>query len=172
MDQYINLAEKTIEEYIRNGKVIDLPDDLPSEMLEKRAGVFVTIEKKTELRGCIGTFLPTKENIAEEIISNTVASASRDPRFEPIKTNELADLNISVDILSVPALAKKEYLDPKKYGIMVRTNDGRTGLLLPDLEGVITIDQQINIACQKAHINLINDKFEILKFSVERHGKK
>ncbi len=176
MDPYIKLTKQTIETYLKTGKIIMLPADLPAEMINKRAGVFICFKNKKELRGCIGTFLPVYENIAQEIIQNTIAAATQDPRFLPVNGSELKDLKVSIDILSEPQELQDEeinQLDPKKYGAMVKSEDGlRTGLLLPDLEGVETIEEQISIACQKAGINEYTENFTVYKFTVERHEEK
>jgi len=171
MDHYLNLAKKTLENYLKKGKVITPPQDLPSEFNQKRAGCFVSLHTKDgDLRGCIGTYLPTKKNIAEEIINNAIAAACHDPRFLPVTSQELAKLEYSVDILTEPVLINKlTELDPKKFGVLVKTNDGRAGLLLPDLEGVETIDEQLTIACQKANIRWPVEQPQIYKFTVERH---
>ena len=124
---------------------------------------------KKELRGCIGTYLPVRKSIAEEIIHNAVNSASRDPRFPPITIGELPQLKYSIDILSIPEnVIKNDDLDVKKYGLIVSTPDGRRGLLLPDLEGVESIQQQINICKTKAGI-FANEKTNLQRFTVERH---
>jgi AmmeMemoRadiSam system protein A len=170
MDPYINLAKKAINAFIKNKKVIEPPADLPKEITEKKAGAFVCIKKNGDLRGCIGTFLPTKNNLAEEIISNAISSATCDSRFCPIGHGELDGLKVSVDILSKPEQVDSlEKLNPKKYGILVQTDDGRSGLLLPDLEGVDTVEEQISIACQKGNIDLNIDKIYLFRFTVERH---
>jgi len=171
MDQYIKLAQQTIETYLKEGRLIKPPSNLSQEMLKKKAGVFVSLHKKNgDLRGCIGTFLPTQENIAQEIIHNAISAAFRDPRFYPLQEDELKDLEISVDILSEPEPVDSiEKLNAKKYGIIVKADDGRTGLLLPDIEGVDTVDEQILIACQKAGINPFKEKYQIYRFTVERH---
>lgn len=171
MDPYVNLAKKAIETYLKRDQIIGPSKDLPEEMLKKKTGIFVSIHKKDgSLRGCIGTFLPSKENIAQEIIHNAISAAFHDPRFYPIQKNELDDLEISVDVLSKPELIKTiQELDEKKYGIIVKADDGRTGLLLPDIKGVNSVDEQILIACQKAGINLSKDKIQIYRFTVERH---
>jgi len=183
MDPYVRLAILAVETYIKTGEIINPPDDLPQEMIKQKAGVFVSIKKidarkredkidrqEDELRGCIGTFLPTKTNIAREIISNAVSAATCDPRFYPIQKEELKNLKISVDVLSEPeAIRNTKKLDPKKYGVIVRTQDGRSGLLLPNLEGVETVEHQISIACQKAGINLEHDKIFLFRFSVKRY---
>ena len=166
-DVYLKLARATLEGYLNSGKTIDVPDDCPKELREKRAGVFVSYHKGDELRGCIGTFLPIKNNLAEEIISNAIA-ASRDPRFLPITRDELDDLSAKVDILSTPQKTSIKNLDPKKYGVIVKAKDGRTGLLLPDLEGVETVEQQIEICRQKAGI-MPDEEVWLYRFTVERY---
>ena len=155
MDAYTKLAIFTIKEYIKTGKKIDVPKNLPQKMINNRAGVFVSIHKKSndELRGCIGTFLPTKNNIAQEIIDNAISACSSDYRFNPINENELSDLEVSVDVLEKPEpIQGLSSLDPKKYGVIVKSEDGKTGLLLPDLPDVNDPKMQIAIARQKAGI--------------------
>lgn len=167
-DILVELATKVIELLIRRGEVLEEPHPLPDELNIKR-GVFVTIKKRGILRGCIGTFQPTKENIAREIIDNAVSSSTRDPRFPPLSEDELNDITVSVDVLSEPEpINDIDELDPRKYGIIVQTEDGRRGLLLPDLDGVDTIEHQIDITRMKAGISPDED-IEILKFTVERH---
>lgn len=172
MDAYIQLAKQTVETYIKTGEKIKPPADLPKEMLEKKAGVFISLHKKSDhsLRGCIGTFLPTQENIAHEIIENAISSSTADPRFLPVTESEFEDLEVNVDVLSEPERVKdKSGLDPKKYGVIVKTADGRAGLLLPDLDGVNTVEEQISICCQKGGINPSYDKLMFYRFTVERH---
>lgn len=172
IDSYLLLAQKTVEKYVKTGQVISLPKDLPKEMLAKKAGVFVSIHQKDgSLRGCIGTFLPTQDNLAHEIVRNAIESATADPRFSAILAQELPDLVYSVDILSEPEPAEKKDLNPKKYGLIVTAADGRRGLLLPDLEGVETIEQQISICRQKAGI-AETEPVSFLRFRVERHAEK
>jgi AmmeMemoRadiSam system protein A len=163
----VELARATIEKYIKEDKIIAVPKDLPDD-LKKKAGVFVSIHKGSgDLRGCIGTFLPTTNSIAEEIIRNAIEASTRDPRFAPIEESELNDLDISVDVLSEPAsVTDIKELNAKKYGIIVSSR-GRRGLLLPDLEGVDTPAQQISICRQKAWINE-TDPITIEKFEVRR----
>ncbi|HHZ11487.1 MAG TPA: AmmeMemoRadiSam system protein A [Acholeplasmataceae bacterium] len=167
-DDYVRLARESITTYLTRGRTMDVPE-LPKEMLARRAGVFVSLHKGGNLRGCIGTFLPTRKSVAEEIIHNAIAAATEDPRFPPVRKTELDDLDISVDVLSKPVKARKEELDPKKYGVIV-SSGFRRGLLLPDLKGVDTVEKQLKIACEKAGI--FGDDFEIEKFTVERHGEK
>jgi len=172
MDEYVRLAKDTIETYLKTGKVISPPDNLPKEMLANRAGVFVSIHQKDDsLRGCTGTFLPTKENLAQEIIANALASATQDPRFPPVTSAELPSLVYSVDILSKPRPAIRKELDPKRYGLIISTKDGRRGLLLPDIPGVETSEQQLEICCHKAGI-APDEEIKLESFTVERYGEK
>jgi AmmeMemoRadiSam system protein A len=161
----VKLAKETVESYIREGK-IPQPKELTLEM-EKQAGVFVSIHKQGELRGCIGTFEPTKANVAEEIMTNAISSATRDPRFPPIAASELADLEYSVDILTKPEPVKDvSQLNPKKYGVIVESGF-RRGLLLPDLEGVDTVERQIEICRLKAGIPF-DEPVSLYRFEVKR----
>jgi AmmeMemoRadiSam system protein A len=170
MDKYIELAKKTIEEYIRNGKILETPVGLPDEFYSRKSGVFVTIFKNGELSGCIGTYLPVRENIAREIIENAVSACSKDYRFSPIKKSDLGNLKYEVSILSTPQLIEDiEKHDPKKHGLIVRSSEGRAGLLLPDLEGVDTADEQFEICCQKGGIDPEKDNIELYSFTVEKH---
>lgn len=167
MHPLVELAKKTVETYVREGKIIELPDNLTPEMSEK-AGVFVCIKKGEQLRGCIGTFMPTKESIASELISNAIAASTNDPRFERVQENELADLNYTVDVLSSPEKVNSiSELDPKRYGVIV-ISGFRKGLLLPDLEGVDTVEEQLKIAKMKAGI-MPDENVEIYKFEVKRY---
>ena len=160
------LARETVETYAREHKVYK-PRELTPEMKEK-AGVFVSIHKLGGLRGCIGTFEPTRKNVAEEIITNAISSATRDPRFPPITPGELDDLDYSVDVLTKPEpVASKDQLDAKKYGVIVEAG-GQRGLLLPDLEGVDTVDYQIDICRQKAGI-MPNEPVKLYRFEVRRY---
>lgn len=184
-DSYVKFAHDAIDEIIKNHKILRIPKDLPKEMLTKKAGVFVSIHKKPtptsevgavipnegELRGCIGTFLPTKKNIALEIIDNAISAATHDYRFSPINNNELDDLDISVDVLGEPEPVQGiTALDAKRYGVIVKTDNGRTGLLLPDLEGVDTPEHQIAICRQKAGISPTEPVY-LYRFEVTRHKK-
>ena len=166
MHPLVALAKKTVESFIREGKVTP-PPELTPEMKE-RAGVFVSIHQSGELRGCIGTFEPQRDNVAEEVIANAIASATRDPRFLPIRPNELEDLEYSVDVLTTPQpIPSKDQLDPKKYGVIVECGL-RKGLLLPDLEGVDTVDYQIDICRQKAGI-APDEPVKLYRFEVKRY---
>jgi AmmeMemoRadiSam system protein A len=164
----VALARESIAYYLQNRKKLPLPDDLPPELIEQQAGVFVSLKKGERLRGCIGTFLPNKDNIALEIIENAISSAIHDPRFSPVTLDEVGSLSISVDVLSAPEEIKNNsQLNPKKYGVIVSCGY-KKGLLLPDLEGVDTIEQQIDIARQKAGIYADED-FKIERFEIKRY---
>lgn len=147
------LARKTVEEYITNGKLVELDNSCLEEYREKQAGVFVTIYKKGSLRGCIGTIGPVQDNIIIETILNAISSCTKDPRFAPVSETELVNLKYSVNVLMPPeAINSKELLDPQRYGVIVVGSFNRRGLLLPRLEGIKTIDEQIFYAKNKAGI--------------------
>ena len=168
MHPYVALARKAIEEYITHRKVISPPEEVPDDMKAKN-GVFVCLKRGNELRGCIGTFLPTSETLYEEIVKNAVAAATEDPRFCPLLGPELEGLQYSVDVLSAPERVKDlSELDPKKYGIIV-IKGARKGLLLPDLEGVDTVEDQLRITKMKACIDPGDKDVQIFRFSVERY---
>lgn len=170
-DTYVNLAKMTLETYVGSGKVIDIPGGLPEEMLNRKAGVFVSLKRNGDLRGCIGTIVPTTRNIAEEIIQNAISAGTQDPRFYPVQVNELQDINYSVDVLSdAEQIDSLDHLDVKRYGVIVKSGR-RSGLLLPDLEGVDTPEQQVMIALQKAGIRP-EEGFSLERFEVIRHGQK
>lgn len=164
---YTNLARLALEEYLHSGKTINLPDDCPSDLKDRQAGCFVSYHKGDELRGCIGTYLPTCDCLGRGIIECAIA-ASRDPRFLPLQLDELSKIKVKVDVLSPPKKSEIRDLDPRVYGVIVKTRDGRTGLLLPDLEGVETIEQQIEICRQKAGISP-DEEVELYRFKVERY---
>ncbi|MEJ2683302.1 MAG: AmmeMemoRadiSam system protein A [Candidatus Sulfobium sp.] len=168
MHGLVELARRSVEEYVRHGKVLPVPESLSGEMARK-AGVFVCIKKEGRLRGCIGTFLACCDNVAGETIRNAVSAAVEDPRFAPVGKGELPDLEYTVDVLSPPEkVSDTGELDPKKYGVMVVSGRKR-GLLLPDLEGVDTVEEQIRITRMKAGV-LPEEKVEIFRFTVERHS--
>jgi AmmeMemoRadiSam system protein A len=167
MHPLVALAKDTVEKYVKEGKRPALPKTLTPEMKEK-AGVFVSIHKLGDLRGCIGTFEPNTKNVAEEIITNAVSAATQDPRFDAITPDELKDLDYSVDVLTSPEPVKdKGSLDPKKYGVIVQAG-WRRGLLLPDLEGVDSADYQIEICRQKGGISP-NEPVQLYRFEVKRY---
>ena len=165
---YVRLARETVERYISTGKRLPVPEYLPEEALTRRAGTFVSLKKFGRLRGCIGTISATEENIAKEIIQNAVSAAVRDPRFPPVTSSELKDLVYSVDILGeTEEIDSSEELDVKKYGVIV-SNGYRKGLLLPNLEGIDSVDDQISIAMQKAGIRK-GERIRLQRFEVVRY---
>ena len=186
-DIYVRLARFSLETYVRSGKTAKLSTDpgaskfdsasgngyfsvneLPAEMLHERAGVFVSIHKDGQLRGCIGTIGPVTDSIAREIIRNAVSAGTEDPRFEAVRIKELDKLVYSVDVLGpIEDVKDKNRLDVKRYGVIVSCK-GRRGLLLPNLEGVDTVDYQIDIARQKGGIGK-NEKYTLQRFEVVRH---
>jgi AmmeMemoRadiSam system protein A len=161
----VKLAKQTVESYVRGGKK-PRPKELTPEMKE-RAGVFVSLHKHGQLRGCIGTFEPAQDNVAEEIIANAISSSTRDPRFPPVTASELDDLEYSVDILTKPEPVRDiNQLDPKEYGVIVESGWKR-GLLLPDLEGVDSVEEQIAICRLKAGISA-GEPVKLYRFQVSR----
>ncbi len=167
-DPWVQLARTSVEHYVTGRQIVDVPEGLPEELTGTRAGAFVSIHKHGQLRGCIGTIAPVRENLAREIIHNAVSAAVRDPRFRPIRPEELKDLEISVDVLTVPEdISSEAELDVKKYGVIV-SNGMRRGLLLPDLEGVDTVGQQVAIARQKAGIGP-GEPIKLQRFEAIRH---
>lgn len=166
-DVYVRLARESLTHYLIEGKFMEVPSYITEEMRNSKRGVFVSLKKFGALRGCIGTIFPVTESIAEEIMRNAIEAGEGDPRFNPVSEGELEDIVVSVDVLRSPIEASKEELDPKKYGIVVRSGR-KSGLLLPDLEGVNTIEEQISIVLNKASISP-NEKYSIEKFQVIRH---
>jgi len=163
----VRLARQSLETYVREGREMAVPVEVPPE-LRGRAGVFVSIKKHGQLRGCIGTTQPTTASIANEIIRNAVQAGMEDPRFDPVEEEELPDLVYSVDILMPPEKVESIHqLDPRRYGVIVRAGR-RSGLLLPDLEGVDTAARQVEIACQKAGIppgsHYEMERFEVIRY--------
>jgi AmmeMemoRadiSam system protein A len=164
---FVLLAKRAIETYVSQRRVIEPPSPLPEEFRE-RAGVFVSLKKKKALRGCIGTLGAERENLAEEIINNAISAATEDPRFPAVDEGEFVELDISVDVLGAPTpVEDPAELDPKRYGVIV-TSGFRKGLLLPDLEGVDTAQEQLDIAKRKAGISP-GEPVEIDRFEVRRY---
>ena len=168
-DPFVRLARKTIETYVRTGEKISVPERLPEEMYSRRAGVFVSLKEDGRLRGCIGTIAPVRGSIAEEIIENAISAAAKDPRFHAVEPEELERLVYSVDVLGdAEKISSPEELDVKRYGVIV-SRGYRRGLLLPDLEGVDTAEDQIEIARQKAGIPEDAEDITLERFEVVRH---
>ena len=166
---YVKWAIKVIENYVKFGKKIAIPDDLPKELYELKRACFVTLYTLDgRLRGCIGTIEPYYQNLAVEIRENAIAAATRDPRFPPVQENELDNIEVHVDVLGeLEEVKNLEELDPKKFGVVVESGWKR-GVLLPDIEGVDTVQQQLEIAKMKAGI-FPGEAFKIYKFKVERY---
>lgn len=162
----VTLARTTIETYVRERRVIAPPGEIEG-VLAARSGAFVSLHRGGDLRGCIGTIEPTCATLAEEIIHNAIQAATADPRFDALAPDELGDLEISVDVLHPAEPARMTDLDPRTYGVIVST-DWRRGLLLPDLEGVDTADEQVAIALAKAGISP-GEHYRLERFRVERY---
>lgn len=169
-DAHVRLARASLEAYVRSGTRIEPGQDLPSELLSTRAGCFVSLKVDGQLRGCIGTIEPTRASLAEEICANAISAGCADPRFSPVRADELDELVYDVDVLGAPEVARSlDELDSARYGVIVSTRDGRRGLLLPDLEGVDSVEEQLEIAARKGGIDLVGDEVLIERFEVVRH---
>ena len=167
-DAYVRLARASVELWVLRRKKLSVPEGLPTEMLTRQAGTFVSIHKNGQLRGCIGTIAATQDSIAEEIISNAISACSRDPRFSPITEGELKSLEISVDVLGeTEPIDSPAELDVKRYGVIVSCGRKR-GLLLPNLDGVDTVEEQISIARRKGGIRE-DEPYRLERFEVVRH---
>ena len=170
----VKLARDTIESYVRRNKVVAVPaeEELTPEM-KQQAGVFVSIKKRGQLRGCIGTIEPAEENVAQEIIRNAISAATRDPRFPPVSSEELDELDISVDVLTAPeAIESLEQLDPQRYGLIVQSLESpwKRGLLLPDLPGIQTAEEQFHhTKVYKAGIADDEEPIQMYRFEVLRY---
>jgi AmmeMemoRadiSam system protein A len=167
-DSFVRLARASVEAWVLRREHIAIPADLPEEMLSQRAGTFVSLHKNGRLRGCIGTIMATRNNIAEEIAENAVSACSRDPRFTPVGPEELKMLEISVDVLGdLEPIDGPQQLDVKRYGVIVSSGPKR-GLLLPNLDGVDTVEEQIRIAREKGGIR-VTEPYKLERFEVVRH---
>ena len=168
-DPWVQLARAEVEAWVRERRRIDLPADLPEELRRARAGAFVSLHKDGRLRGCIGTIEPVRSCVAREILENAISAASRDPRFAPVRPDELDALEISVDVLSPPEkIDSKDELDVRRYGVIVSKGRKR-GLLLPNLDGVDTVDDQVAIALRKAGLREDETGYALERFEVVRH---
>ncbi len=168
-DAWVRLARAEVEAWVRERRKIEPPADLPAEMLSSKAGVFVSLHKDGRLRGCIGTIEPARRCVAEEIIENAISASSRDPRFSAVRKDELESLEISVDVLAPPEkIRSKDELDVRRYGVIVTKGRNR-GLLLPNLDGVDTVEEQLSIALRKAGLSEREKSYEMERFEVVRH---
>lgn len=171
VDPHIALARLSVETYVRTGRPAALPDDVPAELLDRRAGVFVSLHEHGDLRGCIGTISATTASVAEEILRNGICSCSEDPRFPPVREDELDYLDYSVDVLGdAEPIGSPDELDPHRYGVIV-TKGWKRGLLLPNLDGVNTVEDQLSIAKQKAGLSPYDDDVQLERFEVVRHTR-
>jgi AmmeMemoRadiSam system protein A len=168
----VRLARQAIERYVAQRTVIEPPPDLAPDM-QRPAGAFVTIHRHGQLRGCIGTIQPTCASVAEEVVHNAISAATRDPRFSPIRRDELADLDVKVDVLGEPEeVHSLDELDPRRYGLIVQSEaqPWRRGLLLPDLEGIDTVEKQVYwTRYHKAGITDPKEPVIMFRFEVKRH---
>ncbi len=166
---YVQLARDAVEHFLRDRKIIEPPPDLPPPPTDKWQGVFVSIHTSDgQLRGCIGTLHPMRSDIGKEIILVALDAALKDPRFPPVDVSELHDLEYTVYVLHPPEpVQSMEELDPRLYGVIVHTEDGRRGLLLPDLPEVTTVEQQLHIACMKAGI-APGEPFSVERFKADK----
>lgn len=165
------LARRTVETFVREGRVPEVPLVDGDSLLGQPAACFVSIKTvEQDLRGCIGTVEPTRTTLAEELIHNAISAATRDPRFLPVSVSELPRLRYSVDVLSPPEPTQFKDLNPKTYGLIVEDRRGRRGLLLPDLEGVETAEQQFQITARKAGISP-GAEVNLYRFRVRRYGE-
>lgn len=169
-DPYVRLARASLEHRVRTDRTLPLPADLPAELTDRRAGAFVSLKKDGRLRGCIGTIAPVRVSLAEEIVENAVSAGCHDPRFSPVREDELPELVYDVDVLGEPEpVDDHSELDPARYGVIVSTPDGRRGLLLPALDGVDTVEEQLQIAARKGGISLGEKGVRLERFEVVRH---
>lgn len=169
-DAYVRLARTSLESYVQDGVRLDVPWDPPAELTGWRAGVFVSLKKDGRLRGCIGTISPTRASLAEEIMANALSAGLHDPRFPPVRAEELPELVYDVDVLGEPEpVNDRSELDPARYGVIVSAPDGRRGLLLPNLDGVDTVAEQLRIAARKGGVSLAEEGVRIERFEVVRH---
>ena len=170
MHPLAKLAKDAVETYVRQGRRIPIPAGFENELMQRKAGAFVSLHIGEELRGCIGTYLPTKDNIALEIISNAILAATDDPRFEPLTGKDLANISYEVYILEKPEPVKLlNELNPKIFGVIVfGTESHRSALLLPELEGIDTVEQQLACVTQKAGIDPAQEKLAIQKFRAQK----
>lgn len=164
----VKLARATLQKHLRGEKGAYVPDDVPAEFGSGQAGVFVSLKKDGQLRGCIGSIYPHEANIIQEVITSAINAGTRDPRFYPVRPEELDDLNISVDVLTEPEEVNgPEALDPRKYGVII-SSGSRSGVLLPNLEGINTVEDQLAVVRQKAGIDS-DEPIVMYRFEVIRH---
>ena len=172
MNPFVELARLTIQHFTRyHVPPSKIPEEIRKALSGQRAATFVSLHTLDgELRGCKGTLEPWQDSVEQEVISNAISACSRDSRFSPIREDELDNLEINVDVLSpMESIQGASELDVKRYGVLVSTPDGRRGLLLPDIETIETVEDQIAIACRKAGINPRREAFTLQRFTTTRH---
>ena len=168
MHPLVNIAKDAVELYVREGKMLPVNDERLSPDLRERSGVFVCLKTNGNLRGCIGTFQPTEPTIARETVKNAISAATCDPRFPIVRPEDLDRIEYTVDVLTAPEpVADMSALDVKRYGVIAQAG-GKRGLLLPDLDGVNTVKEQIAIAMQKAGIPQ-GTPVNLFRFEVKRY---
>ena len=166
-----DLARKAVETYITTKEMINVHEMSLKEERAQKSGVFVTINSKNNLRGCVGTIRAYHENIIEETIQNSISAAVRDKRFAPISKEEFQSLSYAVNIIDEPeVVTDMEEMDPLKYGLIV-SNGYRQGILLPNIEGIRTIEEQLGNAMIKADI-IQGEPVWLYKFSTKEITEK
>lgn len=171
MSPHVRLARLSLEHYLRHQQLLSrVPPEIATALKGQQAGAFVSLHTRNgELRGCIGTLSPCHPSLVEEILENAISAGTRDYRFRPVTLEELVGLEIKVDVLSkAESIHSSQDLDPRRYGVIVTNAEGRRGVLLPDLEGVDTAEEQIRIACRKAGIDPRSGNYYLQRFTVER----
>lgn len=169
-DPYVRLAREALESWVRLGRRLGPSVERLPELASRRAGAFVSLKKDGRLRGCMGTISPTRGSLAEEIAENAVMAGCHDPRFPPVREHELDEIAYDVDVLGeAEEVEGPEDLDPARYGVIVSAPGGRRGLLLPDLDGVDTVEEQLSIAARKGGIDLLEEGVRLERFEVVRH---
>jgi len=174
MSPHARLARLSLEHYLRfHRPLTQVPPEIAEALKGRQAGAFVSIHSVDgDLRGCIGTLNPCKPSLVEEILANAILAGTQDYRFPPVTLEEMGYLELKVDVLSqAEDIRSPEELDPRRFGVIVTTAEGRRGVLLPDLEGVDSVDDQIRIACRKAGIDPRRDRYRLQRFTVERFGE-
>jgi AmmeMemoRadiSam system protein A len=171
----VKLARRAIELYVVEGRrPAPPPSEESSPDMQRQAGAFVTIRRRGRLRGCIGTIRPVCDSVADEVIQNAISAATRDPRFPPLRRDELEELEVKVDVLGEPELVHDlDQLDPKRYGLIIQStrHPSRRGLLLPDLEGIDTVEQQVyHTRYYKALITDPDEPVQMFRFEVKRYS--
>ncbi len=164
---YISLATNSIRHYLVSGFPLLCPEPLGDEF-KQRKGVFVSLKRNGQLRGCIGSLRPQHENLADEIIHNALKAATQDPRFDSISLQELPEIAVSIDVLSpLEKIDDPALLDCREYGLSVHHQD-KQGVLLPNLDGIDTVQDQLRVCLKKAGIDAAAP-YEMHRFQVQRY---